>query len=297
MNHPLPRRQFVQAAALAAAGFATLPAALAAEAPKKRGIKKAIMWGTVGVKGSILEKMKHVKAAGFAGVEPNGGMNREEVVAGMKETGLQAASVCCHTHWARPLSDPNPEFRKAGYDGLILSLKDAAAYGATSVLLVPGVVNDKVKYDDCFQRSVAEIKKAAVVAGDVGVKIAIENVWNNFITKPQQAIDFLTAIDSPHVGWHFDIGNVIRYSPPETWIPVIGKKILKLHVKEFAKKKSNKGFGVKLHDGDNDWAAIMKALDEVGYSGWGIAEQPGDQSHDLESFKDLGERMNKAFAS
>ena len=300
MNHPLPRRQFVQAAALTAAGLATLPAALAAEAPKKRGIKKAIMWGTVGVKGSILEKMKHVKAAGFAGVEPNGGMNREEVVAGMKETGLQAASVCCHTHWARPLSDPNPEFRKAGYDGLILSLKDAAAYGATSVLLVPGVVNDKVKYDDCFQRSVAEIKKAAVVAGDVGVKIAIENVWNNFITKPQQAIDFLTAIDSPHVGWHFDIGNVGRYSPAEEWIPVLGKHILKLHIKEYstklmAEKGPGAGFGVKFLEGTNNWPAIMTALDKLGYAGWGIAEQGGGGSP--EGLKDLADRMDKIFAS
>ena len=41
---------------------------------------------------------------------------------------------------------------------VLVALKDAKRYGATSVLLVPGVVKKgKVEYDDCFQRSVAEI--------------------------------------------------------------------------------------------------------------------------------------------
>ena len=75
------------------------------------------------------------------------------------------------------------------------------------------------------------------------MKIAIENVWNDFITKPEQAKAFLDAIDSPQVGWHFDIGNCIRYGPAETWIPVLGKRILKLHIKEYSKIK---GFGVQL---------------------------------------------------
>ena len=72
------------------------------------------------------------------------------------------------------------------------------------------------------------------VAVELDVKIAIENVWNNFITKPEQAISFLDAIDSPQVGWHFDIGNVLRYGKPEEWIPVLGKRILKLHIKEYS---------------------------------------------------------------
>ena len=296
--HPnTSRRSFLKLTS-AAASVALAPAAFAAD--KQRGIQKAIMWGTVGVKGSVLEKMQQVKAAGFVGVEPNGGMNREEVVAALKETGLKAASVCCHTHWAKPLSAPDEATRKIGYDGLVLSLGDAKAYGATSVLLVPGVVNDKVTYDDCFKRCVEEIKKAAPVAKDLGVKIAIENVWNNFVTKPQQAVDLLDAINSEWVGWHFDIGNVGRYSPAEEWIPVIGKRILKLHIKEYSTKLRDEkgpgaGFGVKFLEGTNNWPAIMAALDKIGYSGWGIAEQGGGGSP--EGLKDLSDRMTKIFAS
>ena len=268
---------------------------LAADNPtaKKRSIKKAIMWSTIGFKGSILEKMQAVKAAGFEGVEPMGGMDRDEVLKGLESTGLKAASVCCHTHWAKPFSDPNPTAREAGLEGLKTSLQDAKHYGATSVLLVPGVVNDKVTYDECFQRSIVEIRKAIPVAQELGVKIAIENVWNNFITKPEQAVRYLQEINSPHVGWHFDIGNVLRYGPPEEWIPAIGKHILKLHIKEYSQTKR---FGVKLLEGDDNWPAIMKALDAVGYAGWGISEQPGDQAKDAASLKDLSDRMSRIFA-
>src|SRR5207247_9032167 len=132
----------------------------------------------------------------------------------------------------------------------------ANGYVATASLLVPGVARNGVTYDECFQRSVAEIRKLVPLSKELNVKLAIENVWNEFITKPEQAKDFMDAIDSPQVGWHFDIGNVIRYGQPEEWIPVLGKRILKLHIKEYSKVKS---FGVQFFEGDNNWPAIMKA--------------------------------------
>jgi len=253
------------------------------------------MYATIGFKGSVLEKFKALKEAGFEGVEPMSHMNREEVMRAFQETGLKAASVCCNTHWDKPLSDPNPAVREAGLAGLKVALQDAKQYGASSVLLVPGVVvKDKVTYDECWQRSIAEIRKAIPVAEELGVKIAIEEVWNNFITKPEQASAFLDEINSPSVGWHFDIGNVLRYSPPEQWIPVLGKRILKLHIKEYSQTKK---FDVQFFEGDNNWPAIMQALDKVGYSGWGISEQPGGQTRDAASLKAFAERMDRVFAS
>jgi len=252
------------------------------------------MYATIGFKGSVLEKFKALKEAGFEGVEPMSHMNREEVMRAFQETGLKAASVCCNTHWDKPLSDPDPAVREAGLAGLKVALQDAKQYGASSVLLVPGVVKGTVTYDECWQRSIAEIRKAIPVAEELGVKIAIEEVWNNFITKPEQAAAFLDEINSPSVGWHFDIGNVLRYSPPEQWIPVLGKRILKLHIKEYSQTKK---FDVQFFEGDNNWPAIMQALDKVGYSGWGISEQPGGQTRDAASLKAFSERMDRVFAS
>ena len=303
MVYSLHRRDFLKmgGTAMAMAGLGAVSLTADDPSPKKRPIKKAIMYATIGYPGSVMEKLKAVKAAGFEGVEPMSHMKQDEVLKALEETGLKAASVCCATHWDKPLSSPDENVRREGVEGLLQALKDAQRYGASSVLLVPGrVIKDKTKevtFDDCWQRSIPEIRKAIPTAEKLGVKIAIENVWNEFITKVDQATDYLEAIDSPMVGWHFDIGNVVRFSPPETWIPVLGKRILKLHVKEWGKLKPNNGFGVRFFEGDNHWPAIMKALDDIGYQGWGITEQPGEQSKDADSMRDLSTRFDKILAS
>jgi len=303
----MKRRSFLQLSAGAVAAAAFLPASHSAT---KRNLRKAIMYSTIGVKGSVLEKFKAMKEAGFDGVEPMGAMNREEVVAALKETGLKAASVCDHIHWVKPLSAPDEATRKLGLDGLIHSLHDAKAYGATSVLLVPGVARNGVSYQECFDRSIVEIRKAIPVAKELGVKIAIENVGNDFINTPEQAVEYLDAINSEWVAWHFDIGNVGRRGPAaEKWINVLGKRIVRIHVKDFsatppettAKDKSGKSqqkgnVRPKLLDGDTNWPAVMAALDKAGYSGWGISEQPGNQAADVASARDLAQRMDRIFA-
>lgn len=301
-SQSITRRRFLgTSSALLAA--ATLPEATlrAADAePKKRAIKKAIMYQTIGLKGSVREKFLAVKEAGFEGIEAMGGMDQEEVLKARDETGLKVPSVCCHTHWAKPLSDPNPDARKVGLKGLEQSLRDARAYGSTSVLFVPAVVKKEVSYADAYTRSQAEIRKAIPLAQELGVKIAIENVWNSFLLSPLEAARYVDEFNSPAVGWHFDIGNVINFGWPEQWIRILGKRIQKLHIKEYSRSKRDKegpgaGFKVKFLEGDNDWPSIMKALDEIGYDGWGIAEQGGGSTP--EGLKDLSERMDKIFAS
>jgi hexulose-6-phosphate isomerase len=291
------RRSFLKLSTCAAAATALVPIATAAP---KRNLRKAIMYSTIGVKGTPLEKFKAMKAAGFEGVEPMGAMNRDDVLAAFKETGLQAASVCCHTHWVKPLSAPDEGTRKIGYDGLIQSLEDAHAYGATSVLLVPGVARNGVTYEQCFERSIVEIRKAIPVAKDLGVKIAIENVGNDFIMKPEQAVDYLDAINSEWVAWHFDIGNAGRVGPAEKWIQALGRRIVRIHVKDYSAKPVDpaaKGNArPKLLDGDTNWPAVMAALDKAGYSGWAISEQPANQAADLDTARDMVQRMDKIFA-
>ena len=291
------RRSFLKITAASAAAAAFVPSASAAS---KRNLRKAIMYSTIGVKGSVLEKYRVMKEAGFEGVEPMGGMDREEVLAAFKETGLKAASVCDHIHWVKPLSAPDEGTRKLGLDGLLLSLQDAHAYGAGSVLLVPGIARDGVSYDQCWERSIVEIKKAIPVAKELGVRISIENVGNNFITTPEQAMAYLDAINSEWVGWHFDIGNVGRnYGPAERWIQVLGKRIVRIHVKDFSATppaSGARGDRPKLLDGGTNWPAVMAALDRAGYQGWGISEQPGNQAADVETARDLAKRMDKIFA-
>lgn len=290
------RRTFVKTTA----AFSALAAAGKAFAAE-RNLRKGIMYATIKLPGSsVLDKFKAVKAAGFDGIEPMSHMSQTEVLDAFHATGLSAASVCCNTHWKNPVSDPDPEVRAIGVRGLEQALRDAKAYGATSVLFVPAVVNKQVTYKDAYTRSQTEIRKVLPLAQELGVKIAIENVWNHFLLSPLEAARYIDEFDSPAIGWHFDVGNVITFGWPAQWISILGKRIQKLHIKEYSLAKRDKtgpssGFDVKFLEGDDDWPAVMKALDEIGYQGWGIAEQPGANSP--EGLKDLADRMGKIFAS
>jgi hexulose-6-phosphate isomerase len=297
----MDRRRFLQiagASVLAAAG-----ATIHAQAPgKKRSLKKAVNLGMVKADGgSVLDKFKIIKDAGFQGVELNrpDAIPMDELKKAKSETGLEIAGIICTTHWGKPLSHPDEKVREQGFKGLELALKDAGELGCTRVLLVPGVVNKEVSYDDCWKRSQELIKRAVPIAEAAKCKIAVENVWNQFIMSPMEATRFVDDINSPWVGWHFDIGNVINYGWPEQWIRILGKRVLNLHLKEFSRKKRDteglwKGFGVELGEGDVGWPDVMKALDDIGYQGYGIAEVPGG---DAARIKFLSERIEQLYAS
>jgi L-ribulose-5-phosphate 3-epimerase len=298
------RREFLSRTACAAVLAGVVPATLAAEngsgSAPRRQIKKGIMWGTVGVNGSVLEKMKAVKEAGFEGAEMDSHMDQDEVLRARDAVGLVIPSVCGSQHWSKPLSDPDPKVREAGLEALKQTLRDAKRYGATSILLVPATVNQHVSYTDAYTRSQAEIRKAIPLAEELGVKIAIENVWNQFLLSPLEAARYVDEFNSPAVGWHFDVGNIINYGWPEQWIRVLGKRIQKLHIKEFSRKKRDneglwKGFDVKLLEGDDNWPAVMKALDDIGYQGWAMTEQGGGDTP--EGLRDLSDRFSKILAS
>lgn len=281
MSERLNRRDFLKVGGgvLAAATLsqATLAADEKSPTPKKRELKRAIMFATVPGNLPVRDKFKMIRDAGFDGVEAMGGMDHDEVLAARDAAGLEIPSVCDSVHWMKPLTDPNPSARQMGVEGLETALRDSKAYGGSSVLLVPGIVNKHVSYDDAYQRAQTEIRKAIPLAEQLGVKIAIENVWNQFLLSPLEAARFVDELKSPAVGWHFDVGNIIATGWPEQWIRILGKRIQKLHIKEYSRKKRDdeglrKGFDVDYLEGDNDWPTVMRALDEIGYHGWAIAE-------------------------
>ena len=106
------------------------------------------------------------------------------------------------------------------------------------MLLVPGVVNKDVTYEQCYERSQAEVKKALPAAEKAKVKIAIEVVWNNFITKPEQLIQYVDDFKSEWVGAYFDCSNMIKYGVPSAdWIRKLGKRMLKFDFKGYSKAK------------------------------------------------------------
>lgn len=306
MQNPIPRRDFLKLSGAAAAVAALGPSAFGAPdtSARRRDLKKGLMIGAVGLGPSVLDNFKVIKAAGFDGLEANSHMNQAEVLKARDATGLVIPSVCDAVHWDKPLSHPDPAVRDAGLEGLKQSLRDAKAYAASSVLLVPAIVSKEVTYAEAYTRSQAEIRKAIPLAEELGVKIAFENVWNNFLLSPLEAARYVDEFRSSAVGWHFDVGNIMRYGWPEQWIRILGKRIQKLHLKEFSRKKmdeegNGKGFEVEYLAGDNDWPAVMKAVDDIGYTGWAIAEpaySPPGVDHPTR-LRQIVEKMEKILAS
>ena len=219
---------------------------------------------------------------------------------------------------ATPALDPSsddPSVRRAA-GAFLRSRADIAAALRAEILMGPVVIpyagfvhsapNADPVWSDALQDQLSQrYENAAPVLDEVGeharrrgVKIAIENVWNNFILSPLEANRYLDEIASEWVGWHLDLGNLLIYGWPEQWARILGPRVLQLHIKEYSRKKLDDdgrwdGFGVELGDGDNDWPAIMRALDDIGYDGWAIAEVGGG---DAARLKDVSARMDRCFA-
>jgi hexulose-6-phosphate isomerase len=297
---------FAPTARVAAADKKAAAASIASAKPA-RTLKKALMFGTLrsetSRKLSLKDRFKLVRDAGFAGVEVASAMSQPEVLAARDAIGLEIPSVVISTHWQKPLSHPSANEREVGLNGLKQGLRDAKAYGAKSVLLVPAVVNKDTSYADAYTRSVAEIKKAIPLAEELGVAIAIENVWNAFLLSPLEAAAYVDDFKSPMVRWHFDVGNVVNTGWPHHWIQTLGSRIAAVHVKEFSRKLRDEkglweGFKVELLDGDSDWPSVMAALDAANYSGWLIAEQyrPPDLT-DAAWLSGVAQKMDAILAS
>lgn len=265
--------------------------------PKQnRNYKKSVMWGTVLLEGSVPDKCKAIKSAGFEGVEMMSHLDRQEVLSAVKDSGLEISGVYNAKHWDFMFSDPDASVREQGIEAMIVALEDAKAYGVDCVLLVPGRVNETVSYDQCWERSVAAIRRVVPVAEKLKVKIAIENVWNNFLLSPMEAANYVDQFKSPSVGFYLDCGNIVNTGWPEQWIDILGKRIVRIHVKEFSRTLAatngkNAGFNVSLLDGDNNWPVVMDAIRRQYKEAWLTAEQGGGDS--IQGLTDIAERMEK----
>jgi hexulose-6-phosphate isomerase len=286
MIGPIGRRDFLRmTAAISAAAMSGWTFSVAATEGPKPKLKKAVKYAMVQLKGTHKEKLELVKKCGFLGVEIDspGTPNLEELARASKETGIAVHGAIDSVHWDKSycLSHPDEKVRAKGLEALLGALKDAQTVGATTVLLVPGVVRSEefeggkqtVTYEQCWERSRAEVKKALPVAEKLGVKIAIEVVWNNFITKPEQLIEYIDSFKGDQggdwIGAYFDCSNMIKYGVPSAdWIRKLGKRVLKFDFKGYSKTKGWVGIG----EGDENWPDIVKALGEIGYDGWATAE-------------------------
>jgi len=265
--------------------------------PLKDRLYKTLKIGMVGVKGSLTDKFKAAKAAGFAAIEMNApGMDVAETKKAILESGLPVDGTVNSTHWGTRHSDPDPEVRAKALESLKGAIRDTHAVGGHTVLLVVGHGKDGTE-QEVWERSVENIAKAIPVAAEYGVPIAFENVWNQFLYDhdgdSNQTADkwkkYVDEFNSPFVGMQFDIGNHWKYGSMGDWIRTLGKRIIKLDVKGFSRAE---GSFKKIGEGDLDFADVRKALTEINFYGYCAAEVGGG---DATRLKEISDNMDRVF--
>ena len=293
----LDRREFLKSTAgLTAAAVVASPLAWGADKSKAGpDLKYAVKIGMIGEGNTLEEKFALIKSIGFDGVELNSPdkVDDKEAAAAAKKTGIHIHGIVDSIHWNTRLSDPDSAVRAEGLQALKQALHDCKTVGGDTVLLVPGKVADpeKENFQQVWDRSSEQVRLAIPTAKEQGIKIAVEVVWNDFITKPEQLVEYVDQFDSPWVGAYFDCSNMLKYKVPSAeWIRKLGHRMLKFDFKGYSHAKQ----WVKIGEGDEDWADIRKALVDINYNGWATSEVAGGGREQLQ---DIYDRMRKVLSA
>jgi len=230
--------------------------------------------------GTYAERFAAAKAAGFTAVEMQTLTDQAEVDAAREaaaKTGIAIHSVMNMEHWRSPVSSADPAVVAKSVAGMETSLRNAKAWGAGVVLLVPAVVDPQTSYRDAWTRSQRVIKERILpLAAELKVIVAVEEVWNKFLLSPLEMARYVDELDSPWAKAYFDVGNVVLYGYPQDWIRTLGKRIVRVHLKDFKMERGKGTFAWKnLGEGDIDWPAVRAAFAEIGYGGYVTTELEG----------------------
>ncbi len=291
------RRDFLKLSVLGAAA-SLLPrdqiSGAATVAPVSNGkLKKAVLISMLPKEMSYLDRFKLAVDVGFEGIEAQtitDPKEADQIKDASVKAGIPIHSVMNMDHWRYPLSDADPQVVEKSLKGMETSFRNARLWGAGTVLLVPAVVNPQTTIPVAWKRSQAQIRKLIPMAKEMGVVIAIEEVWNKFLLTPYDHARYVDEFKSPWVKAYFDVGNIVMYGFPQEWIRVLGKRIVRFHLKDF--KTDTRQF-VALREGSIDWKEVRKAIEEIGYSGYLTVElSSGDQTY----LREVSRRVDQIFA-
>jgi L-ribulose-5-phosphate 3-epimerase len=262
------------------------------EPPSPLAIKKGLVFDMLPEKLSYGDRFKLARDVGFevaqVPTEPDA-EKAEELKKAAESAGIRIDSVMNMDHWKYPLSSSDRAAVDKSLGGMRTSLHNAKLWGADVVLLVPAVVDAKTSYHDAWARSQKEIRTLIPLAEELKVVIGIEEVWNKFLLSPLEMAKYIDEFQSPWIKAWFDVGNVVLYGYPQDWIHTLGRRIVKVHLKDFKRKEDGYAW-MNLGDGDVDWGTVRQAFADVGYSGSVIAELEGGNESYL---RDVSGRIDR----
>ena len=196
----------------------------------------------------------------------------------MAATGIEISGLCSFLFWPYSLTHEDPERRKRGMELALDMIRTAKLLGTENLLVIAGSTYVPWLEDDppvapevCDRRAHEAIGRLIPAAQEAGVYLNVENIFiNGYLHSPQEMVRFVDSFRSDRVRVHFDTGNIMLYHFPEHWIPILGKRIQNIHLKEYTKRvhEFNLHTFRPLLDGTTNWPAVLEALDGVGYRGY-----------------------------
>jgi len=290
----IDRRGFLESAAALAAVAALRPREAAAAGRMKKALYVSMLPKELGYR----ERFQMALDVGFQGIEIGTIADpkvAEEIKEAATKTGLVIHSVMNADHWKYPLSSADPEVVAKSVAGMETSLRNAKLWGCDSVLLVPAVVNPETSYQDAWTRSHKVVRERLLpLATELKVVIGMEEVWNKFLLSPLEMARYVDEFASPYVKAYLDVGNMLFYGFPQDWIRTLGKRIDRVHLKDFmVDHEKDQILWKNLGEGAVDWPEVRKAFAEIGYEGWVTAELEGG---DAAYLKDVAARIDRFLA-
>ncbi|HEX5483696.1 MAG TPA: sugar phosphate isomerase/epimerase family protein [Terriglobia bacterium] len=239
---------------------------------------------------SYPERFKLARDAGFEYVE--GYMVTDPAEATEIKKAADTAGVRIHgvTNglWEKwPLSSPDASVVRKRLETVRRSLRQSRLYGGTTALVVPGLVTPTVSYSEAWVQSHKSLSSVLSFAAAQREIIAVEEVWNKFLLSPLEFACYVDQFKSPWLKAYFDVGNVMPYGYPQEWIRTLGKRIAKIHLKDYDPKTHKI---VNLGEGTVDWHAVRQALLDIRCDGIVTVElAPGPEPY----LRDVSERVDK----
>ncbi len=190
-----------------------------------------------------------------------------------QDSGLALQTLASGISWAVCPTHPDENVRKKGIELHKKALQRAAWLGCEAMLFVPGAVMipwepsfKPVRYDVAVERAREAVAELGCAAAEVNVILAVENVWNGLFYSPLEFASFIDSFQNPAVGIYFDAGNMLNHQQwPPHWIELLGKRIRRVHLKDFQLANGTLAGFCDLLAGDMPWEETMVALRKIGY--------------------------------
>lgn len=251
-------------------------------------IKSISIWAFPGgLDGTLApaDAMKKAKSLGFDGIElavgDKGHLTPETSQSecrrlrdASKQVGVRIVSLACGLGWTKSLSDPDAAKRKEAIAIHAKGLQVAKWLGADAMLIVPGYVyipwepkTPPVPYATAYKLAVQSARQLAKTAAKLKVHACFEMVWNGMMYSPLEFERFLKEVKSPYAGMYFDCGNMMAFGYPEHWLEILGKRIRRVHFKDFKRDPGGIAGFCDLLQGDVHYPGVVAALRRLKYKG------------------------------